>query len=360
MSSDATRSLVGRGLPGPVGIVSDVRRQLGPGRLPRVLAVIPASDEWALAFFVRQMESIRAAGCEVESFFLTSRTNVGVLLRERRRLRARLRAFQPEVVHAQNGTMTAFFTALATARPLVISFRGSDLNPPGPDDRPLRVRVGHVLSHLSSFRARRIICVSKEVQSRLLVQRTSAAVIPTGVNLQLFHPRPQAEARARLGWPANERVVLFAPGTTDRSKGGDLVRAAVRVTGSLVPAPVRLESLDGGTHQDEVGWVMNAADCLAFGSLHEGSPNIVKEAIASGLPVVSVEVGDVRERLDGVVPSAIVPRDPEVMGRALAVVLNTPQRSNGPDRIHDVSEPVVAQRILELYRSCVEAGKQRR
>jgi len=45
---------------------------------------------------------------------------------------------------------------------------------------------------------------------------------------------------------------------------------------------------------------LNASNVLLLTSLHEGSPTVVKEALACGLPVVSVDVGDVAERIEGI------------------------------------------------------------
>jgi len=57
------------------------------------------------------------------------------------------------------------------------------------------------------------------------------------------------------------------------------------------------------------------ADVLLNPSYHEGSPNVVKEAMACGLPVVAADCGDVRKRLAGCTPEAVVDRTPEVFAR---------------------------------------------
>lgn len=80
---------------------------------------------------------------------------------------------------------------------------------------------------------------------------------------------------------------------------------------------------------------------------------MVKEAIACNLPVVSVDVGDVKERLANVRPSRIVGRDPVEIGRALADVLQRPERSNGYEVIQDVSSENVAERVMAVYREAV-------
>jgi teichuronic acid biosynthesis glycosyltransferase TuaC len=317
----------------------------------RVLGVIPVPNNWAEAFVFpkRQMESVRRLGCEVELFFLKSRTNLTTLFRERKRLRSLIREFQPDVIHAHFGTMTAFFSTTASWLPVVVSYRGTDLNPPGQDDNYPRWLLGYLLSQIAALRARSIICVSREVKSRLWWKASGAYVIPTGVDLDLFRPIPLEKARERMGWGMDDRIVLFSPSRWPKNKGIDLVQPSVEVARSII-GKIRLEMMDGSIDPDEVPWLMNAADCLVFASDYEGSPNVVKEAIACNLPVVSVEVGDVSEQLNGVSHSVIVPRDPQSMGLAIAEILRNPVRSNGHHLIAKISLEAVANKIIEVYR----------
>ena len=98
--------------------------------IPRTLWVSPKPEfKAAMIFIERQIDSLLAAGVEGRTFHLESRTSPGVLLREWRRLRAEIREFRPDIVHAQYGTVTAFLCVLATCLPIVVTFRGSDLNP---------------------------------------------------------------------------------------------------------------------------------------------------------------------------------------------------------------------------------------
>jgi teichuronic acid biosynthesis glycosyltransferase TuaC len=111
--------------------------------------------------------------------------------------------------------------------------------------------------------------------------------------------------------------------------------------------------LDGTIPPDLIPTMMNAADCLLLTSDWEGSPNVVKEALACNLPVVSVGVGDVRERLRGVQPSLIVSRDAQEIGKGLAEVLNQSQRSNGHQLISHLSSEAIARRIVSVYRTAL-------
>jgi glycosyltransferase involved in cell wall biosynthesis len=189
--------------------------------------------------------------------------------------------------------------------------------------------------------------VSDQLVRRLWWGKNKASVIPSGIDTQLFRPGCREAARAKLGWDPQERIVLFN-GSTRASKRPDLARAAVAAAGREC-GPVRLAELNGEQSPDLVPVMMNAADCLILTSDYEGSPNVVKEAIAAGLPVVTRAVGDVRQRLANVEPSRVTGDTPEELGAALAEILRSPARSNGPSVAAEFAMSTIAQRIIDVY-----------
>lgn len=319
------------------------------GRL-RVLYVIPGKPQsFGMSFSRRQASDVAALGVEVYSFFLRSRTSPLFVSREMVRLRKAIKAFAPHVVHAQFGTMTAFLAALASNQPLVITFHGSDLNP-APGDRWLRSKLGHLFSHLAARRARQIICVSPQLRTHLPDIQPWLHVVPCGVDLKQFCPRSQAEARQKLGWAAKDKVVLFNARTDPVGKRLDLAEAACNLARRAVP-DLRLHVFQGRTPPDDMPHYYAAADALLMTSDYEGSPMVVKEAMACNLPVVSVDVGDVCERLTGVTHSYIVKRDPSHLGDALVKVLHPRSRSNGREFAQSFSSIRVAEQVVTIYRS---------
>ncbi len=314
----------------------------------RVLYVFPGSAEGSAMIFARkQVEAMRELGVIPEIFAVESRTDLVCLRRDSRRLRQSVASFRPDLIHAQYGTVTACLAGLMTMVPLVITFRGSDLNPT-PSDPWLRSAVRRGFSQYAARKAVRMICVSQELKRRLWWGRDRALVLPSGVDTDLFVPRCQSDARAELGWGATERIVLFNAGLSPEVKRLDLAQAAVRKAERLC-GPIRLMLLDGMVPQAMVATMMNGADCLLLTSDWEGSPTIVQEAMACNLPVLSVDVGDVRERLAAVTPSGIVGRDPAAMARALAELLARPARSNGRDFITAVDQHHIARQTLAVY-----------
>jgi glycosyltransferase involved in cell wall biosynthesis len=304
-----------------------------------------------MIFVKRQVAALCHVGVAVIPFYLASRTSPLVLIREWRRLRTTIRHFRPDIMHAHFGTMTAFFCSLSARLPLVITYRGSDLNPSASTPR-LRAGLGKLLSQLAALRACRIICVSEQLKQRLLWCKRRVTVIPSGVDLSLFYPRPKEAARHELGWRAAERVVLFNAGKFPQVKRLDLAKQAIEAAGALC-GNIRFEVLDGSSDSRAIPTLMNAADCLLVTSDWEGSPNIVKEALACNLPVVSVDVGDVRERLAAVRPSRIVGRDPKEIGEALAEVLVRGERSNGFLAVQALSQDKVALAVSSVYQDAL-------
>lgn len=318
----------------------------------RVLSVIPGEqgDRSSMVFARRQMAALEQRGVNVENFFLSSRTSPGALLAEARRFRKIIRHFDPHLIHAHYGTVTALFCALATMRPLIISYRGSDLNPTS-DIGPVRSLVGRFFSQAAALRARRIICVSQELKERLWLGSRSASIIFDGVDLSLFRPLAKAEARRRLGWSQDSRLVFFNLGGRPAGKRLHLAEGAVAYARRAIPDVdlVPVSKVD----PEKIPLYMNACDCLLLTSDWEGSPTVVKEALACNLPVVSVDVGDVRDLLGNVQPSWVGPANVEAIGNALIEILRAGSRSNGHMRADEMSERRTTSRVLALYQEVV-------
>lgn len=334
----------------------------GVRRALRVLFVVPGPFEGSsMIFACRQASSLRELGVQVSFFHLSSRTSPMEIAREWVRFRGCLRRANPDVVHAHFGTVTALFAALAAAgRPLVVTYRGSDLNP-APRNAPflykLRSWTGRVFSQLAALAADRIVCVSRPLQQRLWWRRGVVTVLPSGVDAEVFRPQPRERVRQTLGWCDATRVILFNAGRDARVKRLELARASAALAAAEVPR-LRLEVLDGRTPPENIPALMNAADCLLLTSDSEGSPTVVQEALACNLPVVSVDVGDTAERLRGVQAASIAARDPHALARALVELLMVPRRSDGRKKIEEFSALRVAGELHRIYRELCEPGKR--
>lgn len=319
------------------------------------LRVLMITSEWptpdrpfAVPFIVRQVEFLRRAGVSVDVFVFRGRRNVVNYAKAWWRLRRTLGRRQYDLVHAQFGQSAAL--AWPKRVPLVVTFHGSDLQ--GIKGSRGQVTIaGRILQQISRRVAHSsdAVIVVAEPMRRFLPASVPAQVIPCGVDLEQIPCIPQADARRRLGLPASDRLVLFVGDPAKPVKRYDLAQRAVEVL--MRRCPVRL-ILAWGKPLEEILVLMNACDVLLVTSRHEGSPTVVKEALATNLPIVSVDIGDVRSRTAGVDGCEICADDrPETIAASLERVLATRQRTRGRSAVRDLDERVITEHVVAVYRS---------
>jgi teichuronic acid biosynthesis glycosyltransferase TuaC len=308
-----------------------------------------------MVFAHAEIARIAKTGVVTETFAF--QTSPRRFIRQTRAIRARIRSFQPDLVHAHFGTITALAAVVASDKPVVVTFRGSDLNP-SPSDGALRNFLQKALSNTAAFFASAIILVSAQLRPRLWIQTSKARVIPTGVDMEMFRPIGRREAREKLGWDQTAPVVLFNAGFTPRVKRLDLAQHSFDLLREKLPQ-ARLHILRGTTPHADLPLYMNASDCLLLTSDFEGSPDIVKEALACNLPVVSVDVGDVKERTDGVVGASVVDRDPRLIAAAALEILHRGTRSSGRAKIAELDAHRIRDAVLTVYSGLLAQARQK-
>jgi glycosyltransferase involved in cell wall biosynthesis len=242
-----------------------------------------------------------------------------------------------DLVHANYG-LTAPMALSQQRLPVVLSLWGSDLNG----------KYGR-LSRACSRHCDAVIVMSEEMRERL---GQECHVIPHGIDFELFRPLPRADARAELDWRSDAHHVLFPYSPQRTVKDYPRSERVVEAVDERLSKPVELHTVSGLPH-DRMPVYMNASDALLLTSRSEGSPNVVKESLACNLPVVSTDVGDVRERLAGVEPSMVCRSDAE-LADALEAVLRRGERSNGREMIRDLSVEAMSERIRDIYDSVLD------
>ncbi|MBK9308723.1 MAG: glycosyltransferase [Nitrospira sp.] len=306
---------------------------------------------WFGIFVDRQVASLKQAGVRISTFDIGASHSPIDVLSKWFELRREVRRVAPDLVHGQYGSVVGIVAASA-GKPTVVSYCGSDLLRGSAVS--LRKLFSILLSNIAALRADGLICKSEQLRQALWWRKNRAVVIPNGIDFNLFVPGPQREAREKLGWNQESPIDIVNAGDDAKRKGIDLAQASMRVVRSYLPNAelIVISNVDPA----RMPLFYQAADVALCCSIAEGSPNMVKEALACNLPVVSTPVGDVPERLTGVYPSSIVSRDPKEFGKAIVNILRTRQRSNGREKVIHLSLEEAAHRILTMYRSVLREG----
>lgn len=300
-------------------------------------------------FVKRQADYLRAAGVEIDDFNFDGRQSLGRYASAWAGVRRQLRAGKYDLVHAQFGQ--SGLLAFPKRLPMVVTLRGDDLQGIIHDEQGTISFKGRLLQRISRWvasRADAVIVVSDHMRA-LLRGDKPVYTIPSGLDFGLFRPIPREEARRKLGLPLDRRLVLFAGRPHEPRKRFGLAKRAVElVNSSLNPEIV----VAWGVPFADMPYYMNACDALIFTSVQEGSPNVVKEALACNLPVVSVAVGDVPLRLEGVRGCELcTDESPETLAAALTRVLQRGEPSDGRAAVQNLDESLMVQKVLEVYRS---------
>ena len=295
-------------------------------------AAAPQRGRWVLD----QVEEIRRLGVEVDVFGFPRGSShyVPAALRLRRLLRRE----RFDLVHVHYG-LTAWSAVLAGARPLVVTFHGTDVRHPlvGP------------LSRRLAWRADLVAAVSRalfaaEDDRPGLPPVPGSAVLPCGPDLSRFRPLPRAAARRELGLDPDGRY-LFFPANPDRpEKRADRAAAVAAASGA--------ELLTGGSIEpDRMPLWVNAANAVLVTSDYEGFGLACVEALACEVPVLSTPVGVAPFALAGIAGAVCAPFDLTSWSEALRPHLAAPDpRVDGAARAASLSAARMAERTIAAYR----------
>ena len=294
-------------------------------------------------FVIEQVEALKKLGVEFD-FFGVDGKGAGGYLSNLMPLKKKIHEFQPDLLHAHYGH-SGLLANLQRTVPVVTTYHGSDVHSKG-----LNLFISKFTARYSAYN----IFVSPWLLELTGYRGENKSVIPCGVDTTTFTPIERTEARKQLGLDKDEKFVLFAGAFDNEVKNSALAHAAV----SLVPN-TKLVELRGYT-REQVNLLVNAANCMLMTSHREGSPVIIKEVMACGTPIVSVDVGDVKEVIGGVNGCYLTSYDANDIASKIQLALSFVGKTNGPQCIIDkkLSNDSQALKILEIYQSVIERSKR--
>ncbi len=315
-------------------------------------SIYPTDERPGRGSYVKtQVEALREIGLAVDVFVLPSKGRSRVrgtqYVNGARELSRQLRQGY-DLVHAHYSFM-GMIARMQRRLPLVVTYHGSDLlgavnNGDGRHTRfgEVAVRIGRLLGRVVDAS----IVQTDEMATRLGA-RDHVHVIPHEVDLDLFRPIPRDEARREVGLDTDSRYVLFAADPRVQVKRFGLARAAVdRLNADGLDAELVVCSREP---QARLALYMNACDALVLSSFQEGSPNVVKQSMACNLPIVSTDVGDVRELVGTTDGCYVCAAEPDALAAPLRELLVEPRRTSGREAVKHLAKSRVAAQVEAVY-----------
>lgn len=320
----------------------------------KVLFISSGNNQYGIAPFIKsQGESLIKTGVELEYFTIKGK-GIGGYAKAILNLRRQLKKKKVALIHAHFG-LCGWVAQLARRREkLVVSFMGDDIvgsNHHGGGIKPF----SRFIAKINVFLAKRfydyIIVKSEEMLDKCATISSRFQVIPNGVDLDRFFPVAQKEAKMKLGLSLSNKYLIFVADPARIEKNFCLAEAAFII--SEIPDTILLQIYAKSV--EDLPLYYNAADLLLLTSFHEGSPNVIKEAMACNCPIVATDVGDVRWVLGETKGCFIARHNPGEVAEKLRSAIDFGKRTNGRQRIIDLGldNVTVANKIVQIYNRVV-------
>jgi teichuronic acid biosynthesis glycosyltransferase TuaC len=295
----------------------------------------PSAEKPASGTFVwEQVEALRKEGVDIDVFLVDGREHKINYLWGIFRLWGWLLTHRYDLIHAHY-VFSGLIARTQFVLPVVLTHHGLEAF----------MTWQRIPSRLINPFVKKVILVSQDQKTRLGYAK--AEVIPCGINLELFRPIPKIKAREELNLPLDKKLVLWVGQQTRPEKRFDIAQEAISLARQKDPS-IELVLVCGQPH-DLMPLYMNACDVLPLVSDGEGSPMVIKEAMACNLPIVSVPVGDVPEVIKGTDGCYLCSQEPADVAEKLLLAVNYPNRTNGREKVKHLEQSIIAKRIVAAY-----------
>ena len=207
-------------------------------------------------------------------------------------------------------------------------------------------KKGKVLSSIASWFCAYRIFVAQHIHDKLFRTPRQYAILPCGIDIENLPLIEKEDALSRMGLPKDCPSILFGGSFSNARKNYPLAKQAI----DQLSQQVNLIEMKGYNSQ-QVNLLYCACDMLLLPTKSEGSPQVVKEAMACNCPIVATAVADIPELLSGVDNCYVTGFDAPEIAHCMEKVLRTGSRSNGRQKAISMGldNAVVAQKLVAIY-----------
>jgi len=304
----------------------------------KVLFVCSGNSHYGIVPFVKsQGESLKTKGVELEYFAVIGKGFIGYL-KNIRHLKNKIRSKEIEIIHSHYGLTGLLCFLTFTKIPIILSIMGGDaygsFNSKGKRTKFSYLEI--LLTQIALIFSKQIIVKSKSIL-RYIPHKNKSHIIPNGVDFDLFKPNSCS---------LQSNYILFLGDSQDPRKNYDLAKKAFKLINKKeikLINPYPIEHL-------QVPQYLNKSSVLILTSYQEGSPNIIKEAMACNIPIVSTDVGDVKGIISKTAGCYISSFKPKDFAQKIEKALNYGKRTSGRQDVLHLELNMVAEKIIDIYK----------
>lgn len=321
----------------------------------RVLFVSSGNTDFEIIPFIKsQADSLIKNGIDIEHFFIRGKGLAGYL-KNVTRLKKHVRERKYDIIHAHYSFCGWVAVLSRPSIPIVVSYMGSDAYGLVSKNGEKNIRGFLDVASSKSLQpfVDKIIVKSKNIEESIYLKHKTA-IVPNGVDFQVFKPMDKLLARQKLGICPDKKIIAFLANPKDPRKNLALLKSALEHLQKngwelVVPYPVKPEMIP---------LYINAADVVVLTSYLEGSPNVVKECMACNTPIVATDVGDVREVIKNTEGCHITSFDKIQLANCISSAIEFGGTTKGREAISHLEINHIAKKVIALYNSLLTSKNE--
>lgn len=307
----------------------------------KVLFISSANSGIISPIVISQGKSLQNSGISVSYFGIYGKGIKGYLSNIPQ-IRKKVKEYNPDFIHAHYSLSGIIVALCVTNKPVIVSLMGSD------------IQAGFIFKNaiklFSTLFWKAVIVKSDKMKAT--IRLGNAHVIPNGVDLKCFKPLRDSGFKKKIGFKEQNINILFLADPKRMEKNHKLAADAMKF---VKTKNAKLNVCYNLTHSD-IPKVINASDIILMTSKWEGSPNVIKEAMACNRPIVSTDVGDVKWLLGNEAGHFIAgyqPKDVAINIDKACFFHTNVGNTSGRKRINEIGldNCTIADKLQSLYRS---------
>ena len=291
---------------------------------------------------INQGDSLKREGIDVVYYGIKGKGFINYL-KNIKTLKKFLNDNKVDIIHA-HFSLSAIISSIAKKRtPIVVSLMGSDSNG--------KFIYRKIIQFFYRFLWDTTIVKSQNIKDNLSLK--NVVILPNGVNFDLFKPQNQIESKQKVNFKEDSKYIVFIADPDRVEKNIGLAIEGVNLLKKTMKAELFIVFGKNGIDHEEIPNYLNAADVLLLTSTSEGSPNVVKEAMACNCPVVATDVGDVNSIIGATKGCYITEFDAEDVALNLLNAINY-GKTNGRTKIEHLNSKIIATKLISIYNNLLK------